>query len=201
MLQSFSHLSASVADLSDEALVIKCKKEPQYFAVLVDRYVPKLTRYIRRRSLATNGDIDDLLQNIFIKVYRNINEYNTSLLFSSWIYRISHNEMIDWYRREKRRATLSLDDEAQDIISRLITEEDHTVRFSNEEQKQHIIKTLNTLDEKYKEILLLRFFDEKSYEEIADILKIPAGTVAVRLNRAKKQLQKSLENNPHGTNT
>jgi RNA polymerase sigma-70 factor (ECF subfamily) len=182
----------SLTELSDEALIIKCKKEPRYFAVLVDRYVPKLTRYIRRRSMATSDDIDDLLQNVFIKVYRNINEYNTSLLFSSWVYRITHNEMIDWYRREKRRTTLSLDDEAQDIISRLITEEDHTSRFSNEEQKQFIVEALNTLDEKYKEILLLRFFEEKSYEEIADILKIPAGTVAVRINRAKKQLQKRL---------
>jgi RNA polymerase sigma-70 factor (ECF subfamily) len=192
MLQSSSHLSKSFEDVSDEALVIECKKDSKHFAVLVDRYVPKLTRYIRRRSAATTDDIDDLLQNIFIKVYRNINDYDTSLLFSSWIYRISHNEMIDWYRREKRRSTLSLDDEAQDIISKLITEEDHTSRFSNEEQKQYIIKRLNTLDEKYKEILLLRFFEDKSYEEIADILKIPAGTVAVRLNRAKKQLQKSI---------
>jgi RNA polymerase sigma-70 factor (ECF subfamily) len=178
--------------LSDELLVIECKKDSKNFAVLVDRYVPKLTRYIRRRSLATSDDIDDLLQNIFIKVYRNINEYDSSLLFSSWIYRISHNEMIDWYRREKRRATLSLDDENHDIISKLITEEDHTTRFSNEEQRQHIIATLNTLDNKYKEILLLRFFEEKSYEEIADILRIPPGTVAIRINRAKKQLQKKL---------
>ncbi len=179
--------------LSDEALVIKCKKDQQYFAVLVDRYVPKLTRYIKRRSAATAADIEDLLQNIFIKVYRNINEYDTSLLFSSWIYRITHNEMIDWYRREKRRSTLSLDDEAHDIISKLMVDEDLTTQFSNAEQKQYIINTLNTLDEKYKEILLLRFFEDKSYEEIADILKIPAGTVAVRINRAKKQLQKRIQ--------
>jgi len=187
-----------IEHLSDEQLVIECKKDSQHFAVLVDRYVPKLTRYIRRRSLATSDDIDDLLQNIFIKVYRNINDYDSSLLFSSWVYRISHNEMIDWYRREKRRATLSLDDENHDIVSKLITEEDHTARFSNEEQKQHIIATLNTLDDKYKEILLLRFFEEKSYEEIADILRIPAGTVAIRINRAKKQLQKKIT--IHGTN-
>jgi RNA polymerase sigma-70 factor, ECF subfamily len=185
MLQEFSHLS-------DEEIVIKSKKDPEYFAVLVERYVPKLTRYMRRRSLATTDDIDDLLQNVFIKVYRNINDYDSSLLFSSWIYRITHNEMIDWYRREKRRATLSLDDDNHDIISKLMSEDDHTARFSNEEQKQYIIGVLNKLDDKYKEILLLRFFEEKSYEEIADILKIPAGTVAVRINRAKKQLQKSL---------
>ena len=102
--------------------------------------------------------------------------------------------MIDWYRREKRRATLSLDDDAQDIVSKLMSEDDHTARFSNQEQREFIIKTLNGLDEKYKEILLLRFFEDKSYEEIADILKIPAGTVAVRINRAKKQLQASLNN-------
>jgi RNA polymerase sigma-70 factor (ECF subfamily) len=178
--------------LSDEAIVIECKKDSEYFALLVDRYVPKLTRYIRRRSLATSDDIEDLLQNIFIKVYRNLNDYDTTLLFSSWIYRIAHNEMIDWYRREKRRATLSLDDDAQDIVTKLMSDDDLTTRFSNEEQKKYIINTLNGLDEKYKEILLLRFFEEKSYEEIADILKIPAGTVAVRINRAKKQLQKKI---------
>ncbi len=191
MLQSFDHLS-------DEMLVIECKKDPKHFAVLVERYVPKLTHYIKRRSSATTDDIDDLLQNIFIKVYRNLNGYDTSLLFSSWIYRISHNEMIDWYRKEKRRATLSLDDENHDIVSKLIAEEDVAAHFSNEEQKQYIISTLNTLDEKYREILLLRFFEEKSYEEIADILKIPTGTVAVRINRAKKQLQQSLTQ--YGTN-
>ncbi|MDB5188501.1 MAG: subfamily polymerase sigma factor, polymerase sigma-70 factor, subfamily [Candidatus Nomurabacteria bacterium] len=184
--------------LSDEAIVIECKKDSEYFALLVDRYVPKLTRYIRRRSLATSDDIEDLLQNIFIKVYRNLNDYDTTLLFSSWIYRIAHNEMIDWYRREKRRATLSLDDDAQDIVTKLMSDDDLTTRFSNEEQKKYIINTLNGLDEKYKEILLLRFFEEKSYEEIADILKIPAGTVAVRINRAKKQLQKKIAD--YGTN-
>ncbi len=188
-----------ISHLSDEQLIIACKKDPELFAALVDRYVPKLTRYIRRRSLATSDDIDDLLQNIFIKIYRNINEYDSSLLFSSWIYRIAHNEMIDWYRREKRRATLSLDDDAHDIVSKLVSDDDHTKRFSNEEQKQYVIRTLNELDEKYKEILLLRFFEDKSYEEIGDILKLPAGTVAVRINRAKKQLQKSIID--HGTNT
>lgn len=188
----------SFTTLPDEQLVIECKKDQQHFAVLVERYVPKLTHYIRRRSLATSDDIEDLLQNIFIKVYRNINEYDTSLLFSSWIYRIAHNEMIDWYRREKRRTTLSLDDEAQDIVSKLFTEEDHVTRFSNEEQKQMVINAVNTLDDKYKDILILRFFEEKSYEEIADILTIPPGTVAVRINRAKKQLEKTLLN--HGTN-
>lgn len=183
-------MSSLLSNLSDEALVVECKKDQKHFAVLVDRYVPKLTHYIKRRSAATSDDIDDLLQNIFIKVYRNINEYDTSLLFSSWIYRIAHNEMIDWYRREKRRATLSFDDDANDILSKLFTEEDHMARFSSEEQKQAIITGLNTLDDKYKEILSLRFFEEKSYEEIADILRIPPGTVAVRINRAKKQLEK-----------
>ncbi len=191
-------MSSTFNHLSDEALVIECKKDQQYFAELVERYVPKLTHYIRRRSAATSDDIDDLLQNIFIKVYRNINEYDTRLLFSSWIYRIAHNEMIDWYRREKRRATLSFDDDAHDIMSKLFTEEDHITRFSNEEQKAAMVQLLNKLDDKYKEILLLRFFEEKSYEEIADILRIPPGTVAVRINRAKKQLQKKLPK--HGTN-
>ncbi len=191
-------MQSSLAILTDEKLIIECKKDQQHFAVLIERYIPKLTHYIRRRSLATSDDIEDLLQNIFIKVYRNINEYDTSLLFSSWIYRIAHNEMIDWYRREKRRTTLSLDDEAQDIVSKLFTEEDHVARFSHAEQKQLVIDAVNTLDEKYKDILLLRFFEEKSYEEVADILQIPAGTVAVRINRAKKQLEKNLTK--HGTN-
>ena len=62
--------------------------------------------------------------------------------------------------------------------------------FDGTIEKRILAEALNELDEKYKDILLLRYFEEKSYEEIADIMKLPAGTVATRINRAKKELRK-----------
>ena len=148
---------------------------------------------IKGMTAASGQDIDDLLQNIFIKVYRNINEYDSSLLFSSWIYRIAHNEMIDWYRKQKVRTSISIDDASEPFLAKLITEENMADLFDGTIEKRILAEALNELDEKYKDILLLRYFEEKSYEEIADIMKLPAGTVATRINRAKKELRKVYE--------
>lgn len=180
----------NVAEISDAQLVEDCKVDTAHFGALIDRYRPKLTRYIARRSAAPRQDIDDLLQNIFIKVYRNLNEYDNSLLFSSWIYRIAHNEMIDWYRKQKVRAGISIDDATEPFLAKLITDESVVDVFDSTIEKATLTKALDALDEKYKDILVLRYFEEKSYEEIADIVKLPPGTVATRISRAKKELRK-----------
>ncbi|MDD5489902.1 MAG: sigma-70 family RNA polymerase sigma factor, partial [Candidatus Moranbacteria bacterium] len=77
---------------TDEEMVALTLKNQDYFACLVERYEPKLMRYIRRISAATQEDAEDLLQDVFVKVYRNLNDFDQKLKFSSWIYRIAHNQ-------------------------------------------------------------------------------------------------------------
>ncbi len=182
--------------ITDEILAHMLCTDTRVLGELIERYEKKISRYLHRKSNATESDIEDILQNIFIKVYKNIYDFDTALSFSSWIYRIARNEMIDWYRKEKRTPHLSL--EANEYILDTIAHEFDTITFAEGEEKKEILKkSLMLLPEKYQEIIELRYFEEKSYEEIADILSIPSGTVAIRISRAKKALQSIVQ--PYGT--
>jgi RNA polymerase sigma-70 factor (ECF subfamily) len=145
-----------------------------------------------RRSHATKEDAEDIVQNSFIKMYRNINDFDYSLRFSSWAYRICHNELIDWYRKQKSQPQLIIGDKDEDIFASIAGDMNIEREAIQQETKKEIESVVKTLDIKYQEVIMLRFFEDKSYEEIADILQIPAGTVAIRLSRAKKILEDAL---------
>jgi RNA polymerase sigma-70 factor, ECF subfamily len=179
--------------LKDEELAARSVEDTLYFAELIKRYEGSLLRYVIRRSHASKEDAEDIVQNSFIKMYRNINDFDTSLRFSSWAYRICHNELIDWYRKQKSRPQLVVGEKDEDVFATIAGDMNIEKSAIQKETKEEIEKIIKTLDEKYQEIIFLRFFEDKSYEEISDILKIPPGTVAIRLSRAKSILQKALE--------
>lgn len=184
----------SLSNHSDEYIARECLRDIQFLTILIDRYKIKLENYIRRKSNATKEDRDDMLQNVFIKVYKNINDFDSSLSFSSWVYRITHNEVIDWYRREKRHLGISFEEDTS-LINKIAAEIDIEKESIQEETRKKIQEKIKLLSTDYQEILQLRFFEEKTYEEISDILMIPQGTVAIRINRAKKKLQELLNTN------
>lgn len=190
-MPSFSYIlerMESVEHLTDEEVLKRSLTDKHFFAYIIERYEHKLRTYIGRKSHASLADQDDLLQNIFIKVYKNMKEFDSSLRFSSWIYRITYHEMIDWYRKKKREPQVSFDAD-ETILASLTAPDDSSTHALHEEQKILLKNALETLDKKYQDIIELRFYEEKSYEEIADILQIPPGTVAIHLNRAKKILK------------
>jgi RNA polymerase sigma-70 factor (ECF subfamily) len=178
-------------DQTDEQIVKHCITDSNFLATLINRYEAKLDIYIKRKSNTTAEDRKDILQNVFIKVYKNINDFDPTLKFSSWIYRITHNEMIDWYRREKKHPILHFEDD-ETIVNKIISDVDIQKESINNELRNEIRKIVETLTPEYKEVVELRFFEEKSYEEISDILQIPEGTVATRINRVKKKLKELL---------
>ncbi|RLC36850.1 hypothetical protein DRH27_04610 [Candidatus Falkowbacteria bacterium] len=157
------------------------------FIFIIKRYKEKLFNYIRRITNMDDEDAEDILQEVFIKVYLNLNDFDTSLKFSSWIYRIAHNQVISQHRKLKARpegTALKLDDGAvKTIAADLDIKKDVDLKILRE----NIFGTMEKLDSKYKEILILKFFEEKSYQEISDIIKKPMGTVASLLNRAKEK--------------
>jgi RNA polymerase sigma-70 factor (ECF subfamily) len=141
-------------------------------------------RYVRRISGLAEEEAKDILQEAFIKIWRNLNEYDTDLKLSSWIYRIVHNETISYWRKSKshdKDQTLSLDDEFIEYEDPGQVEND-----SNPDPNEKIEKVLDSLPLKYREVLTLKFLEKMSYGEVSDVLKIPEGTVATRINRAKK---------------
>jgi RNA polymerase sigma-70 factor (ECF subfamily) len=180
--------------MSDEEAVALALQDKAFFGHIVLRYEDKLSLYIRRLGIHNSEDREDVLQNIFIKVYKNLNAFDRGLSFSSWIYRIAHNEAISFYRMKHVRPEGHLVDSAEDILSLVATNEtDAEKKFDTVINTEEISGALRKLSQKYKDPLILRFFEHKEYEEISDILKIPVGTVGTLIHRGKQELKKHLE--------
>jgi RNA polymerase sigma-70 factor (ECF subfamily) len=172
---------------NDDELIKKSLVEIDYFACLYNRYNYKLLRYIKRISLVGDEEAADILQESFIKMWRNLNNYDDSLKFSSWLYRIVRNETVSFYRKRisfGKSNEINIDDSGFEVVF-----EDADDEADIEAKRLATHEVLNKLPFKYKEVLILKFLEKMDYEEISDILKIPEGTVASRINRGKKMFK------------
>lgn len=182
--------------ISDSELVRLSLEDKDIFYYLMKRYESKILRYIRVLTDVNREEAEDLLQDIFIKLYRNLNAFNPHLKFSSWMYRIAHNEIINHYHRNKSRLkTFSLDRNSNERypLNEIVSDDDIYDRLISNETSDIIIKVLAKLPPKYREVLILCYFEEKKYEEISDILRKPLGTVATLIHRAKSKFKKIAE--------
>ena len=177
-------------DKTDNELVGMSLKEPDHFLCLSKRYEDKLLRYILRISKFSREDAEDVLQDVFIKTYYNLNGFDKDLQFSSWVYRIAHNETVSAIRKKVVRPTIAL--EVEDL-ERFGDAFDMTKDIDNSFDRKYIDEALSKLDEKYREVLVLRFLDEKDYIEIADILKKPVSTIGNLILRGKKIFKEEYE--------
>lgn len=176
--------------LSDEELCVLVQKgDKEIFGELVDRYQQKLSRYGRKFLLSTEN-IQDLVQDVFIKAYQNMQSFDTKQRFSPWIYRIAHNTFINALKKHSHTPFSLFDFDT--IIPHLAYDDPATREREQKEMRTLIDKGLQQLPPKYREIIILYYLEELNYKEIADILHVPTGTVGIRLARAKKQLKKFL---------
>ncbi len=186
--------SEDIMHKSDNELVGLTLKTEEYFLHIMRRYKLKLSFYIRRISNIDEDETEDILQEIFIKVYMNLNDFNSDLKFSSWIYRIAHNQAISHYRKKLARPQSNDVDLDDDRVLGIADSLDLEKELDKKLLKTKVFEALGRLDIKYKDILVLKYFEEKDYKEISDILKIPMGTVASRANKAKSELKKIIGN-------
>jgi RNA polymerase sigma-70 factor (ECF subfamily) len=177
----------SCKGLTDKELVRLALGNLDYFSCLYQRYEPEMLRYVQRISAVDLDEARDILQESFIKIWHNLNEFDASLKLSSWIYRIVHNETVSYVRRRKSYGKDKKTDTAgyEDKLA-----SDPEPETDPEQKPQLVYNVLGSLPLKYREVLTLKFIEEKSYQEISDILRIPEGTVAIRINRAKKLFRK-----------
>ncbi|MFC1617854.1 RNA polymerase sigma factor [Patescibacteria group bacterium] len=178
---------------TDEELVLLTLQDQENYIYLIERYEEKLKRYIRRISNFCEDDIADILQDIFIKAYRNLRDFDRKLKFSSWIYRIAHNEVISKFRKYKARpqSVIAVDDAK--VINKFAAEIDIEDGLDKEYLAKKMKVVFGKLDRKYREVLVLRFFEDKSYEEISDILRKSTGSVGTLVKRAKEKLKKEIK--------
>lgn len=183
-------------DANDEELAVIARRDPAAFGILMERYESKLLRYIMRLSHSTKEDAEDTLQESYLKAYQKINDFDASQSFSSWIYRIVHNTTISgWRKRNVRPHGHSIDVE-ESFLANIAADDDVVIAIDQEITAQRVQEILTTMDEKYRDVLILRYMEDQDYKEISDILKKPPGTVATLLHRAKKQFAQKLSDNP-----
>ena len=180
-------LSPEKKEKTDAELIDLAKADPESFGLLMERYQIPLFHYIRRITQLPKEDVEDLLQEVFIKIYQKLNEYNELLKFSSWAYRIAHNHMVDFFRKAAARPRTNSLEEAE-LAKLLKSGTDVEKDLGSKDCLEKIKDCLKELPMKYEEILILRFVEEKTYEEIMDILKKPKGTVATLISRGREAL-------------
>ncbi len=141
---------------------------------------------------------DDLVQETFMKAFASLAGYRSEYRFSTWLYKIAANSSID-HLRKKRIKALSLDRKLETKDGTVeIDVPDYSyhpgIALERKEQRLSIEEAIRSLPDKYREVIVYRHKDDKSYEEIADLLSIPIGTVKARIFRARELLKKKLKN-------
>lgn len=172
-----------ISNLKDEQIVeLVRKNDKEVYAYIIKRYQDRLLRYAGY-LVEDEHRAADIVQESFIKAYKNLNGFDTKKKFSSWIYRIVHNEAMNSISKQKKNVPLHED---TNFDSGINLEED----LIRKELKASTNNCLQKMQKIYSEPLALYFLEGKSYEEISDILRIPVGTVGTRINRAKVLMQK-----------
>jgi len=142
------------------------------------------------RMMASPEDAADMMQEVWVKVWRNLPRFKGDSSLSTWLYRVAMNTCLDELRRRKKGAQVSMetlaesgweptDPQAEELLERSIN-------------RELLLSALSTLAEDYRAVLVLRDLQGMAYEEISAILNIPLGTVRSRLSRARKQMAKNL---------
>jgi len=168
------------------------------FAELVDLYKDKIFHHAYR-MLNNKHEAEDAVQDTFLRLYKNLDRYDESQKFSTWIFRIATNLCID--RLRKRRPTYSLDAEvtdgdgtSNDFYTMMPSDEDTPEKqVIVSETQQQILNAIETMPEKYKSIVMLRYMQDLSLQEISDVLDMPVTTIKTRLHRGREFLRKKLE--------
>lgn len=175
--------------LSDQQLILlSLDGDSMAFDHLFNRYRDSMMQLCLQRTAGNIDDANDLIQETFLKVYLNLDKYNPTYTFGQWIFTIARNTFIDFIR--KRQENLSIDnvkDHRPQLSpqSPLPTPEESII---NSQQHTQLEEYMDKMKPRYRRMIELRFYKDYSYEEIAEELDIPIGTVKTQLHRAREQL-------------
>lgn len=175
---------------SDTELAVRSQGDSEWFYCLMKRYEARLLRYVRRISGISLDEAEDVLQEVFIKSYTHLHAFDPRLTFSSWIYRIAHNETISFVRKKKVRPTIAFD---ENDAKEWVDEFDLMRALDRGYDRALIERILAEMDEKYREVLVLRFVDGMDYVAIADVLQKPLSTVGNLIARGRARFVERYE--------
>lgn len=170
--------------MEEEQLIEQAKKgDHEAFRQLVTHYYPVVERFAYQIGNPAH-DVEDVTQEVFLRVYRFLHTYHDAR-FTTWLYKITLNISRDMMRKKKRQQN-KLKKWLSDVSPLFVANDDPLLK---KEEHRFLHEIIVQLPEKYRVPLVLFYFHEKKYEEIADILQIPLATVKTRISRARKKLQ------------
>jgi RNA polymerase sigma-70 factor (ECF subfamily) len=173
-----------IEKLSDEELVgLVCDKDQELYREIVRRYQDKLLGYASY-LVGDESRAAEVTQEAFVKAFVNLKGFDTKKRFSSWIYRIVHNEAVNQIKKYQRETAFALRGVAEKIADDFEVGEE----LCQEELRERLTACLDKLSLKYRAPLVLFYLEERSYEEISDILRMPVGTVGTRISRGRALL-------------
>ena len=182
-----------MSQCTDEELAQQSLQDPERFGELIQRYQQPLWRYVMRLTNVPSETAEDIVQDTFLKAWQNLNDFDTSLKLSSWLYRICHNETIGHYRKQQSRGEDKRTDWDEGVADIVPSGQRLADEVANKITAGKLWELTQNLPQNYREVVILRFWEEKSYEEMSDILQVSVGTVGTLVARAKKQLRRYAE--------
>lgn len=182
---------AETTALPDQHLVRQALSNPDEFAHLIRRYEPRIRRYVWRLGQTGTGQ-DDLLQDIFLQTWIHLNGYDPTRPFAPWLYRIAYTQCaLEWRKSNRRRADVSGAD--ADRIFAALAAAGSVEQVQDQAKLQRKIEiALDRLAEKSRAVLVLRYLEDCSYLEIAEVLHLPSGTIASLIHRGLRDLRTHL---------
>ncbi|MCM1349178.1 MAG: sigma-70 family RNA polymerase sigma factor [Firmicutes bacterium] len=184
--------------LTDDQLVAAyAKGDNQAFDILLKRHQSRVFSYIL--SVVKNRDVaDDIFQETFVKAITTIKQgrYAESGKFSAWISRIAHNLIIDYYRQEKSENTMSADEEGADVLNRReLSDTNIEDVMVNEQIHNDVRRIIEALPDNQKEVLMMRYYKDMSFKEIAEATKVSINTALGRMRYAILNMRRIAEEN------
>ncbi len=169
--------------------------DEEAFSRLMDKYRPAIYHLISR-MISDKTEVHDLTQETFVKAFGSLKSFNHHYAFSTWLYKIASNTCID-YLRKKKLQTYSIDqsmdpdgdDYGYDLPDTTYVADKEII---SDQRSQLVSKAIDALPEKYRNVIMLRHLEEKNYEEIAELLDLPLGTVKAHIFRGRELLYKYL---------
>jgi RNA polymerase sigma factor (sigma-70 family) len=159
------------------------------FNMLVRTYQQRVYWHIRKMVI-DHDDADDLTQEVFIKVYKNIGSFREDSQLYTWIYRISTNECLSFLQKKKRRFFLPIGDVSKELMGKL----DSSPHVSGDEIQLKLQKALVTLPDKQRLVFNMKYFDDMSYEDISEITNTSVGALKASFHHAVKKIEDFLTN-------
>lgn len=173
--------------VEDSEILLKFSQEKtrnEAFNLLLNKYQQKIYWHIRRLVI-DHDDADDLVQDVFIKVWKNLDKFRNDSQLYTWIYRIASNESITFLNKKKQKNNIPLDDVSTELAETLTA----STYFNGDKVQAKLQQAILTLPDKQRLIFNLKYFDDLKYEEIADITGTSVGALKASFHIAVKKIE------------